>query len=241
MHTFRFPGTLKAGVLLFFMCSFFAISCEQTGTTTTFSGTVTDVLTKKPLQGVSVTVMPFNLGKETDGEGTFSIALPRTDESVYLVFSKPGYDPQETLKMPLSPRKKNLYTFKISMVRRVAMAVLSTEKIDFGGKNTDITVVLSNPGNDTLHWNLLDLYFPPWLQAVPMGGVLLPEHEEELLFTCDRSGLDIGLYDAEVQLLGGEAPVIVSVDMLVEGSLLKAAHTYFDFGRRSTGESPAFE
>lgn len=46
MHTFRFPGTLKAGVLLFFMCSFFAISCEQTGTTTTFSGTVTDVLTK---------------------------------------------------------------------------------------------------------------------------------------------------------------------------------------------------
>ena len=124
--------------------------------------------------------MPFNLGKETDGEGTFSIALPRTDESVYLVFSKPGYDPQETLKMPLSPRKKNLYTFKISMVRRVAMAVLSTEKIDFGGKNTDITVVLSNPGNDTLHWNLLDLYFPPWLQAVPMG-VLLPEHEEAVV------------------------------------------------------------
>jgi hypothetical protein len=35
-------------------------------------------------------------------------------------------------------------------------------------------------------------------------------------------------------LLGGEAPVIVSVDMLVEGSLLKAAHTYFDFGEEET-------
>ena len=163
--------------------------------------------------------MPFNLGK-TDGEGTFSIALPRTDESVYLVFSKPGYDPQETLKMPLSPRKKNLYTFKISMVRRVAMAVLSTEKIDFGGKNTDITVVLSNPGNDTLHWNLLDLYFPPWLLQ-PMGMLLRNMKKSCCSHVTVRSGYRA--YDAEVQLLGGEAPVIVSVDMLVEGSLLKAA------------------
>ena len=110
-------------------------------------------MTKQSLEGVAVSVMPFGLGEETDTDGKFSIALPRTDESVYLVFSKPGYDTQETLKMPLSPRKKNLYTFNIQLMRRVAMAVLSEDAIDFGGKETAVHATLSNPGNDTLSWN----------------------------------------------------------------------------------------
>ncbi|HPX79864.1 MAG TPA: hypothetical protein PK603_06065, partial [Bacteroidales bacterium] len=81
MHTFRFLKATAACALLF-ATAFFFVSCDQTGTTTTFSGTVTDVLTKQSLEGVAVSVMPFGLGEETDTDGKFSIALPRTDESV---------------------------------------------------------------------------------------------------------------------------------------------------------------
>lgn len=233
MHTFRFLKATAACALLF-ATAFFFVSCDQTGTTTTFSGTVTDVLTKQSLEGVAVSVMPFGLGEETDTDGKFSIALPRTDESVYLVFSKPGYDTQETLKMPLSPRKKNLYTFNIQLMRRVAMAVLSEDAIDFGGKETAVHATLSNPGNDTLSWNFLDLYFPEWLQAEPLGGILIPEATQELTFVCDRSELAIGNYTAEIQLVGGEDPLSVPVRMLVEGALLKVNGTSFDFGEEET-------
>lgn len=226
MHRFQ--------ILLLIVVSFFAISCDQTGTTTTFTGTVVDVLNKQPLPGVVVSVMPFNLGQETDQDGTFSIALPRTDESVYLVFSKPGYDKQETLKMPLSPRKKNVYTFTILLIRRVAIAELSEELIDFGGSKTEIVAQLSNPGNDTLFWSFLDIYFPPWLQVEPLSGELPPEQTEELLFTCDRSLVEIGHYLEEIQLTGAEAPLFIPVALLKEGALLEVEGTYFEFGEEET-------
>jgi len=89
MRTFVYLKTFTA-VLAVIFSGFFTASCDQTGTTTTFTGTVSDSETKKPLAGVAVAVMPFNLGQETDQEGKYTIVLPRTTENVYLVFSKPG-------------------------------------------------------------------------------------------------------------------------------------------------------
>ena len=67
----------------------------------------------------------------------------------------------------------------------------------------------------------LDLYFPEWLQAEPLGGILIPEATQELTFVCDRSELAIGNYTAEIQLVGG-------------GSVKRACP---DAGRRSVVES----
>lgn len=54
MRNFRFPGF----AVLLLAASFF-IACDNTGTTTTFTGTVTDAQTGDPIKGVSVSVMPL--------------------------------------------------------------------------------------------------------------------------------------------------------------------------------------
>ncbi len=233
MRTFVYLKTFTA-VLAVIFSGFFTASCDQTGTTTTFTGTVSDSETKKPLAGVAVAVMPFNLGQETDQEGKYTIVLPRTTENVYLVFSKPGYESWETLSMPLSPKKKNLYTIDAQLLSRIAKAVLSSQSVDFGTGETSVTLTLSNPGGDTLRWGFLEMYFPHWLKVNPSSGELEMGASSSLVFSCDRSGLPIGEQKSEVQLVGGEVPLTVQVRLLVEGALLKAQETTFDFGEEDS-------
>ncbi|MCK9346706.1 MAG: LamG-like jellyroll fold domain-containing protein [Bacteroidales bacterium] len=233
MHTFHFLKTVATTLIV--LCSgVFIMSCDQTGTTTTFAGTVTDAESGIPLKGVSVSIMPFNLGEETGPDGKYSIELPRTSENVYLVFSIPGYDSWETEYMSLSPKKKNLYTINAQLKQRIAKAVLSSQEVDFGAVQNSVAIQLSNPGSDTLRWNFLELYFPRWLQVEPSNGVLNMGQSQTLTFTCDRSGLPIGEQNAGVQLLGGQAPLTIQVRLLVEGALLKAEGTLFDFGEEET-------
>ncbi|MDD4031382.1 MAG: carboxypeptidase-like regulatory domain-containing protein [Bacteroidales bacterium] len=233
MRTIGYLKTVST-VLTVLFSVFFTASCDQTGTTTTFTGTVTDSETAQPLPGVAVAVMPFNLGQETDLQGKYSIALPRTTEDVYLVFSKPGYESWETLSMPLSPKKKNLYTIDAQLRSRIAKAVLSPQSVDFGAGDTSVVLTLSNPGGDTLRWGFLEMYFPHWLKVNPPSGELEMGASRSLVFTCDRSGLPIGEQKSEVQLVGGEVPLIVQVRLLVEGALLKAQGTSFDFGEEDS-------
>ncbi|MFA6652199.1 MAG: LamG-like jellyroll fold domain-containing protein, partial [Bacteroidales bacterium] len=210
------------------------IACDNTGTTTTFTGTVTDAQTGDPIKGVSVTVMPFSLGEETSDDGTYSIELPRTTENVYLVFSIPGYDSWQTESMPLSPKRKNLYTIDISLEPRIAKAVLSSNSVDFGADALSVERILTNPGSDTLRWNFLELYFPAWLTVDPLDGVLVMGESQTITFKCDRTGLPIGEQSTEIQLVGGQTPLTVEVLVLVEGAVLTAKNTEFDFGEEET-------
>jgi hypothetical protein len=229
MRNFRFPGL----ALLLLAASFF-IACDNTGTTTTFTGTVTDAQTGEPIKGVSVTVMPFSLGEETGDDGTYSITLPRTTENVYLVFSIPGYDSWQSESMPLSPKRKNLYTIDVSLEPRIAKAVLSSNTVDFGAETLSVERTLSNPGSDTLSWNFLELYFPEWLTVDPVDGVLVMGESQTITFSCDRTGLPIGNQRAEIQLVGGQTPLTVEVLLLVEGAVLSVKDTEFDFGEEAT-------
>ena len=233
MRTFGYLRTVTAILTVLFF-GFSAASCDQTGTTTTFAGKVTDSETGQALPGVAVTVMPFSLGVETDQEGTYAIVLPRTTEDVYLVFSKPGYESWETLSMPLSPKKKNLYTIDAQLRSRIAKAVLSSQSVDFGAVDTSVSLTLSNPGGDTLRWGFLEMYFPHWLKVEPSSGELEIGASQAIDFTCDRSGLPIGEQKSEVQLVGGEVPLTVQVRLLVEGAALVAKGTTFDFGEEDT-------
>ncbi|MFA7182948.1 MAG: carboxypeptidase-like regulatory domain-containing protein, partial [Bacteroidales bacterium] len=164
------------------------VACDNTGTTTTFKGIVTDTDTKQPLTGVSVMVMPMNLGGETSESGSYSIEMPRTDADVYLVFSYPGYEEHTSANMPLSPKRVNEYTLNVSLKQKVAKAVLSSQTIDFGAQQTSVSVLLSNPGTDTLRWNLPSMYFPQWLEVSPAEGVLAMNGSQEIIFLCDRTG-----------------------------------------------------
>ncbi|HRW94543.1 MAG TPA: carboxypeptidase regulatory-like domain-containing protein [Bacteroidales bacterium] len=229
MRNFRFPGF--AALLL--AASFF-IACDNTGTTTTFTGTVTDAQTGNPIKGVSVTVMPFSLGEETGDDGTYSIELPRTTENVYLVFSIPGYDSWQTGSMPLSPKRKNLYTIDVSLEPRIAKAELSSNTVDFGAEALSVERILTNPGSDTLRWNFLELYFPEWLTVDPLDGVLVMGESQTITFHCDRTGLPIGNQSVEIQLVGGQTPLTVEVLALVEGAVLTAKNTVFEFGEEET-------
>jgi len=229
MRNFRFPGF----ALLLLAASFF-ISCDNTGTTTTFAGRVTDAKTENPIKGVSVTVMPFSLGEETADDGTYTIELPRTTENVYLVFSIPGYDSWQTESMPLSPKRKNLYTIDVSLEPRIAIAVLSSNTVDFEAGAVSVERILTNSGSDTLRWNFLDLYFPEWLTVDPLDGVLLMDGSQTITFHCDRTGLPIGDQSAEIQLVGGQTPLTVEVLLLVEGAVLSVKDTEFDFGEEET-------
>ena len=229
MRNLRFPGF----AILLLAASFF-IACDNTGTTTTFTGMVTDARTGEPIKGVSVTVMPFSLGEETADDGTYSIELPRTTENVYLVFSIPGYDSWQTESMPLSPKRKNLYTIDVSLEPRIAKAVLSSNTVDFGADALTVERTLSNPGSDTLRWNFLELYFPEWLTVEPVDGVLVMGESQTITFNCDRTGLSIGNQSAEIQLVGGQTPLTVEVLLLVEGAVLSVKNTEFDFGEEET-------
>ncbi len=225
MRIFRFPG-----FAMFLLAASFFIACDNTGTTTTFAGTVTDAKTGDPIKGVSVTVMPFSLGEETGDDGTYTIELPRTTENVYLVFSIPGYDSWQTESMPLSPKRKNLYTIDVSLEPRIAKAVLSSNTVDFGADAVSVERILTNPGSDTLRWNFLELYFPEWLTVDPLEGVLIMGESQTITFHCDRTGLLIGEQSAEIQLVGGQSPLTVEVLLLVEGAVLSVKNTDFDFG-----------
>lgn len=229
MRNFRFPGF----AVLLLAASFF-IACDNTGTTTTFTGTVTDAQTGDPIKGVSVSVMPFSLGEETGDDGTYTIELPRTTENVYLVFSIPGYDSWQTESMPLSPKRKNLYTIDVSLEPRIAKAELSSNTVDFGAHDLSVERILSNPGSDTLRWNFLELYFPEWLSVDPIEGVLIAGESQKITFHCDRAGLPIGEQTAEIQLVGGQSPLKVDVLLLVEGAVLSVKTTEFDFGEEET-------
>ncbi|HPQ56980.1 MAG TPA: carboxypeptidase regulatory-like domain-containing protein, partial [Bacteroidales bacterium] len=229
MRNFRFPGF----AVLLLAASFF-IACDNTGTTTTFTGTVTDAQTGDPIKGVSVSVMPFSLGEETGDDGTYTIELPRTTENVYLVFSIPGYDSWQTESMPLSPKRKNLYTIDVSLEPRIAKAELSSNTVDFGADDLSVERILSNPGSDTLRWNFLELYFPEWLSVDPIEGVLIAGESQKITFYCDRAGLPIGEQTAEIQLVGGQSPLNVDVLLLVEGAVLSVKTTEFDFGEEET-------
>ncbi len=206
------------------------VACDNTGTTTTFKGIVTDTDTKQPLTGVSVMVMPMNLGGETSESGSYSIEMPRTDADVYLVFSYPGYEEHTSANMPLSPKRVNEYTLNVSLKQKVAKAVLSSQIIDFGAQQTSVSVLLSNPGTDTLRWNLPSMYFPQWLEVSPAEGVLAMNGSQEIIFLCDRTGLPIGDEQGSVQLLGGQSPLDITVKTKVEGALLSAEGTVFHFG-----------
>ncbi|MDD3944067.1 MAG: hypothetical protein PHS38_05035 [Bacteroidales bacterium] len=233
MRTFRFL-TFTATSLMALSSFFLGASCDQTGTTTTFTGTVTEAGTGIPLEGVSVTVMPFNLGEETGPDGKYAIEMPRTTENVYLAFSVPGYRSWESGLMPLAPKKKNQYVIDVQLEPRIAKAALSTLNVDFGAQQESVAVTLSNPGSDTLRWNFLELYFPSWLQADPSGGELEMNASRTIRFLCDRTGLPIGEEHADVQLVGGQAPLTVHVSVLVEGAALTVTGTSFDFGEEET-------
>lgn len=229
MHSFRYLKTVATTFMVLFFGLFIA-SCDQVGTTTTFTGLVTDSESGAPLKGVAVTAIPFNLGEETDDDGRYSIELPRLSGSIYLVFSIPGYTGWETEYMPLSPKKKNLYTIDVQLKQCIAKAVLSSQEVDFGAAESSVAIQLSNPGTDTLRWNFLELYFPPWLTVDPISGVLNMNQSQTITFTCDRSGLPIGGQEASVQLVGGEVPLTVQISLFVEGAILQAEGTVFDFG-----------
>ena len=95
MRTFVYLKTFTA-VLAVIFSGFFTASCDQTGTTTTFTGTVSDSETKKPLAGVAVAALHFNTGHETAKAGKYTIVFQRPTETVCIVFSKRGYERWET-------------------------------------------------------------------------------------------------------------------------------------------------
>ena len=226
---------MRIRTTLFALSLLFLAACHNVGTTTLFKGHVTDKDSGLPLAGVSVAVLPINLASETNENGDYSMSLPRTDMTVSLLFSYPGYDSYQTEEMPLSPKNVNEYTINAVLLSRIAKAVLSTQTVDLGAEKTSLEVQLSNPGTDTLRWSFMDMNIPTWLKVEPMQGTLPMKQTQNITFTGDRSGLSLGKVQAVVQLLGGEAPLDVTVTMSKEAAVLETKGNVFDFGEE--GES----
>lgn len=220
---------LHTAVLLFFIS--LLSSCNNVGTTTTFHGTVTDKDSKTGIAGVAISINPIGFSTETDENGAYSIALPRTDMSVYLVFTCPGYDSYQTQEMPLSPKKINEYEINASLQSRIAKAALSTQTVAFGASTTSIDLQLSNPGTDELLWNIMDMAIPAWLTVAPTSGTLAVGQSQTITFTADRSSLELGTQTASLTLLGGQEPLTITVTVSKEGCVLETGPTSFDFGQ----------
>ncbi|MGB8192374.1 MAG: TonB-dependent receptor plug domain-containing protein, partial [Chitinophagaceae bacterium] len=96
-----------SGLLLLFLCP--ALYSQQK----TVSGTITDLATRLPIEGVNVNVKGTNTVVITDAQGQFSIAVP--SENALLIFSYVGYGTLErsvtgnsTLNIAMSTTQKSL-------------------------------------------------------------------------------------------------------------------------------------
>jgi len=97
-----------------------------------------------------------------------------------------------------------------------AVLVASPESLDFGTSTTSMAITISNSGDQTLDWNIVD--DQDWIDVTPTSGSTTTE-QDVITVSVDRSGLAAGDYSGDVTITSNGGDQIVSVTMAVAPEL----------------------
>jgi len=207
-------NSISMSVIILLILSFFS-TCKTPVEVDLYgdiSGTVTDALSKAPLEGAIVTLSPSSASTQTGSDGKYSFT--KLDPKEYEIqVTIEGYT---TNTKNLTVKAGENTSGDISLTALQPVLDVSEMNLDFGEDQTQLALVISNTGKGDLNWNVVESI--PWLSVNPTSGKTTVQ-KSSVVLTVDRTGLSVGNNSQLISIVSNGGTKMISVSMIVADQL----------------------
>ena len=222
---------LAAVVLPLLLCAVWGCKTDPVSTTGTLGGKVTDGSTGEPLQGVTVTLTPYNGSRTTGSDGYFEFQNVEFGNNPYTVLAeKKNYrsDSKE-----VNVQVGEFVPCDFQLLPSAPQLEVSQLSVDFGSEMTTYAIDVLNKGDAVLNWSVSEDV--EWLSCLPTSGQVEEGQKKSVALNVDRTGLSRGNYSQVISFVsdkGGSANVTVKLS--VQGTGVTVLPEELDFGTVTT-------
>lgn len=214
--------------LTFAITAFLAISScspeDIIDTTGNLIGEVCDSRNGQTLSGVSVALSPTGVTYTTGTDGRYEFRNIQSQNYTVSV-KKEGYqEDKKTIFVPAG-QDANL-DFQITPL--TGNLKLSQTTMDFGNDASTLAFDIENVGEAALVWELSE--DASWITCSPTSGTISKGEKTSVIVKVDRKGLERGNYSQTIAVSSNGGSGIISVNMAVQGLMVKVSPEELDFG-----------
>lgn len=197
-------------------------------TTGNLIGVVCDSRNGQTLSGVSVTLSPTGVTYSTGSDGRYEFKDIQS-QNYSVSVKKEGYrEDKKTIFVPVA-QDVNL-DFQIDPL--TGSLKLSQTTLDFGNDATTLAFDIENNGEASLTWELSEDV--SWITCSPTSGTISKGGKTSVFVKVDRKGLERGNYSQTIAISSDGGSSIISVNMSVQGLMVKVSPEELDFGSTSS-------
>jgi len=191
--------------LLFFTTCKSPVEVELYGN---LAGTVTDAVTKAPIEGAIVTLSPSSASTSTGSDGKYSFT--KLDPLEYKIqVTIEGY---ATNTKNLTVKAGESTTGDLSLTSVQPVLEVSEMNLDFGEDQTLLPLVISNTGKSNLTWNVIES--TAWISVNPTSGTTTVQKSSAII-TIDRTGMSAGTYNQMISVISNGGTKLINISMIV--------------------------
>ncbi|MBN2091175.1 FG-GAP repeat protein [candidate division KSB1 bacterium] len=140
------------------------------------------------------------------------VALSRTFSNIMVT--------DGTLDVTFTPIKDSPKISGIEIVQTSAEPILAVDPtaLNFGSTQTQLGLLISNPGVGTLTWTAVENPDQSWIQSIsPASGSLNQGENQSVIVSIDRTGLNTGTYSGIIEINSNGGTKSIPVEMSIAG------------------------
>lgn len=200
----KFLLILAAAVLTVWSCK------DDTPTTGSIYGMISDAETGYPISGAEVVLSPGNMTTVTGSDGNYELQN-LTAGQYRLQVSAAGYT-MNSRQLTVSEGNVIICDMQLRIEKALPGIELSTNQLRFGTSYNDLTFDIRNVGTSgDIDWYISNVT-APWLTVSPMSGMVAMGQAVSVKVTVDRSRAgEEAMTTFNVNAGGGSAAIMVTV------------------------------
>jgi YVTN family beta-propeller protein len=190
-------------------------------------GTVTDT-NGQPLADVTVSITPDPQNTRTDKEGKYQFwGLAPGNYTVKA--EKEGYVENE---VSVAVKVDESVEANIKLKERTPLLNVTPSELDFGIDEEQKFLTIRNADWGILTWKISNT--AKWISAIVPSNGTTEKTPTQVRISIDRSGLNAGRYEAELNITSDGGAAKIKVKMVVDIPTLRVESTILDFGISAT-------
>lgn len=169
--------------LIILCCTFTSCSEDVVSTFGSVYGVIYDSSTASPLRSVSVNLSPGNMTYVTGSDGQYEFTDLEAGQYKITIESE-GYE-SNSRQITIVPGVRVVCDFHMSAIVVNQTLKLSTNNLNFGTTQNELSVSITNEGNTETPWSL-DMGNNNWLTANPSSGRIAAGKTQSIIFSVNR-------------------------------------------------------